>query len=202
MPNVDLALVAGFDFRGTLKLEEDLLRSIDTREASIALGIVVEKRKSSHPWADWSWKPVAVICNPPDDQPWSEMVSGDGYIQFHAATLQLVLHRKETEALKLNLMLDQPELYVILRNSEDLEADFPYEPHLVTASSFDAQDYTDAGDDIVEKVVMPEPIAAFVQAFVEEHHVEEEFIKRRRDRLNVEEQKFGKSPIFQTHTKH
>ena len=49
---------------------------------------------------------------------------------------------------------------------------------------------------------MPEPIAAFIQAFVEEHHIEEKFIKRRRDRLNVEEQKFGKSPIFQTHTKH
>ena len=178
------------------------MRSIDTKEASIPLGIIVEKRKSNHPWADWNWKPIAVLCNPPDAKEWNEVMSGEDYIHFHAATLPLVLHRKETEALKLNLMLNKPELYVILRNNEDLEAEFPYEPHLVTASSFDAQDYTDAGDDIVEKVEMPEPIAAFIQAFVEEHHIEEEFIKRRRDRLNVEEQKFGKSPIFQTHTKH
>ncbi len=178
------------------------MRSIDTREAIIPLGIIVEKRKSNHPWADWTWRPIAAICNPPETEPWNEIVCGEGFTRFHAATLQLVLHRKETEALKLNLMLEKPELYVVLRNSEDLDSDFPYEPHLVTASSFDAQDYTDAGDDIVEKVEMPEPIAAFIQAFVEEHHIEEEFIKRRRDRLNVEEQKFGKSPIFQTHTKH
>lgn len=178
------------------------MRSIDTKEASIPLGIIVEKRKSNHPWANWNWKPVAVICNPPEVEPWHEIVSDKGFTQFHAATLQLVLHRKETEALKLNLMLKKPELYVVLRNSEDLNNEFPYEPYLVTASSFDAQDFTDAGDDIVEKVEMPEPIAAFIQAFVEEHHIEEEFIKRRRDRLNVEEQKFGKSPIFQTHTKH
>jgi len=130
------------------------LRSIDTKEASILLGIVVEKRKSNHPWADWNWKPLCVLFNPPEAEQWNEIVSGDGFIQYHAATLPLVLHRKETEALKLNLMLDQPELYVILRNSEDLDSDFPYEPHLVTASSFDAQDYTDAGDDIVEKVLI------------------------------------------------
>ena len=178
------------------------MRSVDTREASIQLGVVVEKRKSNHPWADWNWKPIAVLCNPPKTTPWNELCSDKNSTQYHAATLSLVLHRKETEALVLNLMLDKPELYVILRNNEDLEAEFPYEPHLVTASSFDAQDYTDAGDDIVEKVEMPEPIAAFIQAFVEEHHIEEKFIKRRRDRLNVEEQKFGKSPIFQTHTKH
>ena len=178
------------------------MRSIDTKEASIPLGIIVEKRKSTHPWADWNWKPISVLCNPPDAKEWNEVLSGEDFTRYHAATIPLVLHRKETEALKLNSMLDKPELYVVLRNSEDLESDFPYEPHLVTASSFDAQDYTDAGDDIVEKVEMPEPIAAFIQAFVEEHHIEEKFIKRRRDRLNVEEQKFGKSPIFQNHTKH
>jgi len=178
------------------------LRSVEGREARIPLGIVVEKRKSDHPWADWVWKPVSVIFNPPENLPWAELVSGEGYTRYHAATLPLVLHRRETEALVLNLMLDQPELYVVLRESEDPKSDFPYEPHMVTASSYDAQDFTDAGDDITEKVAMPEAVAAFVQAFVEEHHVEEEFKKRKRDKLNVEEQKFGKSPIFQSHTKH
>ena len=79
---------------------------------------------------------------------------------------------------------------------------FPMFPRIVTASSYEAQDYHDAGDDIIEKIAMPEAVAAFVQAFVEEHHVDVEFIKRRRDRLNTEEQKFGKTPIFKTHTKH
>jgi hypothetical protein len=40
-----------------------------------------------------------------------------------------------------------------------------------------------------------------IQAFVEEHHVEEKFKKRRRDRLDVDEQIFGKNPIFTPRTR-
>ena len=80
-----------------------------------------------------------------------------------AGTLFLTLHRKDCEALRANLMLPVPELYIVLQEGEDLSADFPYFPHSVTASAYDAQDAADAGDDIVEKVAMPEPVAAFVQ---------------------------------------
>ena len=172
------------------------------REVSLPLGIVVERRASSHPWADWVWKPVAVFMNGAADAHWVELMSGDGWTRFHAATLPLVLHRKETEALRINLMLEQPELYVVLQETEQADDDFPLAAHLVTASSYDAQDYMDAGVDIVEKVDMPEEVAAFVQAFVEEHHVEEKFIKRRRDKLKIEDHKFGKEPIFRSRTRH
>jgi len=187
---------------GALKEWRIIVSSIVDREVSIPLGIVVEKRKSSHPWADWVWKPTAVFLNGSQDASWDILMSGDDFVQYHAATLSLTLHRKETEALRLNLMLDQPELYVVLQENEDAASEFPYVPLIVTASSYEAQDYHDAGDDIIEKIAMPEAVAAFVQAFVEEHHVDVEFIKRRRDRLNTEEQKFGKTPIFKAHTKH
>jgi len=130
------------------------------------------------------------------------MVREDKLVRYHAATLNLNLHRKDTEALIINLMQDQPELYVVLQENEDASSEFPYLPHVVSASSYDAQDFDDAGDDIVEKVAMPEAVAAVIQAFVEEHHVEEKFIKRRRDKLNVEDQKFGKDPIFEKATRH
>ncbi|MGI9350452.1 MAG: DUF3305 domain-containing protein [Rhizobiaceae bacterium] len=176
--------------------------SVEQKEVSLPIGIIVEKRKSLHPWANWNWKPVAVFV----DLEFAEiepvkLISGDDFEQFHAGTLLLNLHRKETEALRLNLMLPEPELYVVLREDEEGSSEFPFSPYLVTASSYDVQDLADTGDDIIEKVAMPEPVAAFIQAFVEEHHVDEEFKKRRRDKLNVEEQKFGKTPIFQTHTK-
>jgi len=180
----------------------DTLRSVENREVSLPLGIVVEKRKSNHPWASWSWKPMAVFMNPPKTANWHVMEEGEDYTLFHANTLLLNLHRRETEALRLNLMLDAPELYVVLRENEDTGSDFPYQPFLVTASSYDAQDFEDVGDDIIEKVAMPEALAAFIQAFIEEHHIEEEFKKRRRDKLDIEEKKFGKSPIFQSHIKH
>ncbi len=178
------------------------MTSVNNREVSLPLGIVVERRKSDHPWATWIWKPVSVFLNGAPDANWTELVSGEDWVQYHAATLPLTLHRKETEALRLNLTLDVPELYVVLQEDDDANSDFPYVAHLVTASSYDAQDYLDAGDDIIEKVEMPEEVAAFIQAFVEQHHVEETFIKRRRDRLNLEEQKFGKEPIFTQKTRH
>jgi len=179
------------------------LSSVEEREVSLPIGVVVEKRKSSHPWADWNWKTVAVFIDAEfaEREPF-RLSQGDDYQQYHVGTVPLVLHRKDTEALRLNLMLSEPELYVVLREDEESTAEIPYLPFLVTASSYDAQDFTDAGDDLIDKVAMPEAVAAFVQAFVEQHHVEEEFKKRRRDRLNTEEQKFGKVPIFQTHTKH
>lgn len=178
------------------------MKSIEHREVSLHLGIIVEKQKSTHAWGDWNWKPVAVFMTEPDDIEWAELTREETCVRYHAATLPLVLHRKETEALRLNLMLEQPELYVVLQENEDIQSEFPFVPTVVTASSYDAQDFHDAGDDIIEKVVMPEAVAAFIQAFVEEHHVEEKFIKRRRDRLNQEEQKFGKNPIFSDVTRH
>ena len=177
------------------------MKTIQNREVTIPLGIVVEKRKSTHPWGDWIWKPVAVFMNAPEGAAWVEMLREDHYVRYHAGTLPLRLHRADTEALTLNLMLDQPELYVVLRKHGTPGAQFPYKPHAVTASSYEAQDFQDPGEDIVEKVAMPEGVAALVQAFVEEHHVEAEFKKRRRDRVDVEELKFGKTPIFTPRTR-
>ena len=177
-------------------------RSIDKSEVSIPLGIVVEKRDSTHPWADAIWMPVSVFLNAEPEAKWQEMMKSPGCIRYHAGTLLLTLHRKETEALRSNLMLAVPELYIVLQEDEDPHAEFPYFAHAITASAYDAQDMLDAGDDIVEKVAMPESVAAFIQAFVEEHHMDEEFIKRKRDKLKLEEQKFGKEPIFSSATKH
>ena len=177
------------------------MNTIESREVTIPLGIVVEKRKSTHPWGDWIWTPVAVFMNAAEDVSWKEMLQGDGFVRYHAATLPLTLHRKETEALCLNLMLDQPELYVVLRETADETSAFPYEPHVVTASCYTSQDFHDAGNHIIEKVAMPEEVAALIQAFVEKHHVAESFKKRRRDKLDVEEEKFGKTPIFTPRTR-
>ena len=52
--------------------------------------------------------------------------------------------------------------------------------------------------DMVEPVAMPEMIKEWLGNFIDAHHVEEKFIKRRRDKLDLREQKFGKEPIFAT----
>lgn len=176
-----------------------ILKTVKNREVTIPLGIIVEQRKSTHPWGDWIWKAIAVFVNAGQDAAWKEMMRGEDFVRYHAATLMLTLHRKETEPLRLNLTLEQPELYVVLQENENVASPYPFVPHVVTASSYHAQDFLDADSSIIEKVAMPEEVAALIQAFVEEHHVEAEFKKRKRDKVDISEQKFGKTPIFTPH---
>jgi hypothetical protein len=42
---------------------------------------------------------------------------------------------------------------------------------------------------------MVAPLHAWLEEFVAAHHVEEKFIKRRRDRVDLTEEKFGQEPI-------
>jgi hypothetical protein len=64
--------------------------------------------------------------------------------------------------------------------------EMPYEVLLATASPYQAQDYADSGEELVEKVPMPEGVVAWVRDFVEKHHEEEEFVKRRRDKKRID----------------
>lgn len=160
------------------------------------VGVVIERRQIDSPWQDHVWRPVSVVPGAPPVTEWKELLRGEGWAHYLAATLPLELHRKETAAYKHNLESGHPALYVVLRQQP--EGDRPVEVHLVTASPYEAEAYLASGDEIVEPVAMPEPLAEWLAAFVEEHHVEEVFRKRQRDKINPDEHKFGKEPIFVT----
>ena len=68
----------------------------------------------------------------------------------------------------------------------------PLDLVLVTASPFEGQDYADNGTDLVEKVPMPAGLIAWIRDFALEHHVDEDFIKRRRDRKRTDLVEDGK----------
>lgn len=169
------------------------------KEITMPVGVVVERKKIDHIWADWTWKPVAVLCDPPEIPAWHVMKSEGAITHFHAATVGLNFHRKLVEAYKVNLAGEAPLLWVILQEvdySESSSDEWPYKVHLVTASPYDAQDLLDSGDEIVEAVAMPEAIVSRLVAFVKAHPEEVPFKKRKRDRLDLEELKFSKQPIF------
>lgn len=152
------------------------------RYQTIPVGVVLRRLPGVTRWASWSWKAVAVL---PGAAPatWSVLRQEGDVTEFHAATLPLDLHGAETEAYLHGLAARTPCLYVVLRDS-DLE-EHPLEVTLITASPYEAQDYADTGEEIVEKVPMPEGLLAWVRDFVETHHVEETFRKRKRDRKDV-----------------
>ncbi len=159
---------------------------------SMPVGIVVERRELNNRWQKIAWKPIGVLpgAGPVDGS--KVLLSGEGWTHFHMATLPLELHRKETLAYKTNLNVNPPRLFVVLRINDDPAVKDDVSPFLVTASAFQAQDYLDAGDDIVEGVVMPDAIVAWVQAFCDHHHVDEPFKKRKRKRYNPDDVGFGR----------
>jgi len=55
---------------------------------------------------------------------------------------------------------------------------------MVTADPAEGEALTGAGNDLVEIVPMPVPIREVVESFIAEHHVEQTFFKRQRDRSN------------------
>ena len=145
----------------------------------LPLGIVLRKSPGVTRWAKWVWRAVAVI---PGAGPanWREIRREGDVVQYHAATVPLELHRTDTEAYLTELSTKTPSIYVVMRESDAAESGL--EIVLATASPFDGQDYADNGEDIVELVPMPPALMALVRDWVEKHHKEEKFVKRRRDK--------------------
>ncbi|MDW3206228.1 MAG: DUF3305 domain-containing protein [Alphaproteobacteria bacterium] len=169
--------------------------AFDAREIRMPLGIVVEKRPATSRWISHTWRPVAVLPGASEITEWKLLDQTDGVERFQIATLELELHRKETEAYLVNLANEVPSIYVVLR-APDPEDDDPEAPEIsavrATASPFEAQDFLDCGEDIVEPVPMTEGLIAWVQAFVDRHHQEAPFKKRKRKDFRREEPAFGK----------
>ena len=59
-------------------------------------------------------------------------------------------------------------------------------PFVVTASPYEAEGYLE-GEDLVEVAPMPEGLIAWVREFVERHHVDRPFEKRKRKRVKGEQ---------------
>lgn len=153
----------------------------------ISLGVVIRRSPGATRWARWAWKVVAVLpgAGPAD---WKELRRDGDTVEYHAATVPLELWASDVEAYLTGLETRSPSVYVVLRESEDS----PREVTLATASPFEAQDYMDSGEEVVEQVAMPRQLAEAVREFVRTHHREEPFVKRRRDKKRIDLVEDGK----------
>jgi hypothetical protein len=151
--------------------------------ARIPVGVVVERRKAVSVWIDHVWRPVAVLAGQPETRPWTQLAADADAATFYAGPAEVALYRSETANYRDNLTSGAPALWVVLRPTG---LDPPFDLVLVTADPAEGEGCTQSGGDLVEPVAMPEPIRDYLAAFVAEHHVEQPFYKRQRNRADPE----------------
>lgn len=150
-------------------------------EEAMITSVFAEKRKAQSIWIDHTWGIAAVVPGAPDTPAMTLVAREEGVERYFVGSAPLTLASSETMHYRDNLMSGQAKLWVILRAHEE---DGSVSLVTVTADPSEGEGHTQAGSDIVEAVPMHPDIAAFVAAFVDEHHVEREFFKRKRDRAD------------------
>ena len=151
--------------------------------ATIPVGVLVERSKGSSQWAEFIWRPVGVLTGVPDTPAWAKLSDDGERATYYAGAADIELYRTETANYRDNLRLESPLLWIILR---PVEGDPPYELASVTADPAEGEAMTETGVNLVEAVAMPKAMQETIAAFVAEHHVEQVFEKRKRDRANPE----------------
>lgn len=153
-----------------------------TGPETIGVWVVVECRAGNNPWQPEQWTVVAVQPGRPETAPWTELARGEGWRRYFLGCADIRLFRTETENYRFNLDGASPALYVILRRGGERGIELLD----VTVDPGEIDSHSDAGDDLIEALPLPAPIAARIGDFIAAHHVERPFHKRRRDRAELE----------------
>lgn len=174
------------------------------REITYPLAVVLERRKSKNPWADYVWQVADLLPEMPAQ---SETPLANGWQEiavdpeeadlrrFVMWPVSLTLHRRMGEAYDHNMLTEQPAIWVMLDETDDQPV--PYKLRGMTADPYEAQGFLDAAEGLIERLPMPVPVRAWMAEYMLEMPEPEQFKKRKRVSFKgEEEQKFGKEPIF------
>lgn len=154
------------------------------------VGIILEKRKAQSAWVDVIWEAYAVLAEPAAAEAGTSLGKTGDSERFYAGSATLEAHTYETLQYRDNLASGKPQLWVVLRPRGD--HDLP-EVLQVTCDPTEGEGFTETGWDIVNVVPMPEPIQAALAAFIDEHHVERAFYKRKRSPADPEALAHGRN---------
>lgn len=159
------------------------------------VAIIIERRKSSHPWAEFVWKGVGIIADQQGTSSWSTVYQDEDVSRFHFGPVPLELHRRMGEAYDANLQTGEPAIWMML---DDADSELvPFKVRGVTIDPYEALGFQDSAEGLVERIPMPADLLEWVIAYLAQMPEPEAFKKRRREGPRLEEQKFGKVPIFE-----
>lgn len=156
---------------------------VATPLVSLPVGVVIERRKADSPWIDFVWRPVGVLPGEPAMTPWTVLREQNEDTLYYAGSANIDLYRSETERYLDNLASGSPGVWVVMSPCEGAS---PYAITGVTVDPAEGEAFTEAGANLVEPVPMPDVIRETIEQFIAEHHVEREFVKRKRGRADPE----------------
>lgn len=149
----------------------------------ILLGVIVEKRKAISPWIDHTWGAIGVMPGMLDVAPMTLLSQQGDVERYYLGAANLVISTAETANYRDNLITGAPKLWVVMQQD-------PIDATLVliavTADPSEGEGYAETGSNLVEPVPMPPEVAAQLAVFVDTHHVEQEFYKRKRVKADKE----------------
>jgi hypothetical protein len=152
-------------------------------DLSIPVGVVIERRKAASPWADFLWRPRAVLSGVPDAAAGTLLVAEQDIASFYGGAADIDLYRSESNNYRDNLSSTAPLLWVALKPTG---GDPPWAVAAVTADPAEGEGLAGAAELVVEAVPMPETVRDLVTAFVAAHPVDRVFEKRKHDRADAE----------------
>ncbi|MDP5362345.1 MAG: DUF3305 domain-containing protein [Paracoccaceae bacterium] len=129
----------------------------------------------SHPpankWAKRMVRPAALMADVPNLEVGALMAEQGDVRTYYMGDHAVVLHSGETAHYIDNLRAAKPSLWVSCDNGE---------VRLVTADPYEGEAMASDPERLVEALAMPHAVATKINAFIETHHVFEEFHKRKR----------------------
>ncbi len=161
---------------------------------TVPVAVTLEHRQVDHPWAEDEWRVTGLILDPPEGMHGKIRQQTANGIEYFAVCDPIELHGKEAEGYLANISSDRPSVWVVM-DDEPEEDGLPTGVHLVTVSAYEAQDYLDPGEMRVDVLPMPAELLEIVSAFVEAQPAPAPFRKRKRNRIDTEEHRFGKEPL-------
>ncbi|CUX80107.1 MAG: Protein of unknown function (DUF3305) [Roseibaca calidilacus] len=168
----------------------------------LRVSVLAQRRPPVTRWGNAELRASAVLPQEPAVAPNTLLTSDGGLETWYLGGRDMVLYSGDTSHHKDNLLSGRPSVWVVIRGNDPSSAEVVD----VTADPYEGEGYASDLDLTVEAVPMPVSMRKLVKDFVETHHVEIPFKKRKRTpvdpnamsarapRVLSEDDKWGKPP--------
>ncbi len=138
---------------------------------SVRVAVLGVSHPPANKWAKRMVRPAAVMADVPDLESGALMAEQGEVRTYYMGDHAVVLHSGETAHYIDNLRAAQPSLWVSCDDDK---------VRLVTADPYEGEAMASDPEHLVEALAMPRAVVATIEAFIDAHHVHEEFYKRKR----------------------